>query len=790
MTTGLSAPRAGWLLTRLRLTRLLNQMQAIYKRPIHRGKSRMATSGKRRNRWLVTSVVTLVMLFSFGSLARQSILNLHRAVDATAIEQSAGQRPRGATPTPFSGELPAGPFSESLKRGLAMEISLLFGVAVLMSLGSREMAQPDWDLEWLVTLPIRPATLLWSRIAERTLANPTGILALWPASTLIAWFSGYRWSAPLIGAGVVMPLLLLAALTRTLVDTGLRLSLPPSRLRNLQAVISIASTLLLYLALSIGMPAPLLFVLGWARAFPSWASYLPAGLVVRALNASSRSEQWMLLLLLFAEVGLALYAGVRLLKYQLRNGVVAAGSRETTRRLSGMRNASPGSHWLSFGTAVQRRELRLLSRDRNFLVQTLVLPVIIVGGQLVLYGGWGIDSLLSLSNTAMATVAFGIAAYALMMSAFQTLHSEGGALWMLFTVPRSIESILGEKVRMWASLALLYPIAVFTIGIYFTGHVDIEFVGLAAIVLLGVPIYAGIAVSLGVFAYDPLAQEAAKKLRVTYVYLYTLLASMYAYAILSSEWWQKLVLIVLSALLALALWQKARDELPYLLDPAASPPSRVSSSDGLIAAMMFFVFQGLLALVLVGRDHRLSAAQLIIAYSLAGALTYGLVRFTYWRSKTAMVPRIWGARVGQAMGWGVAAGVLAALAGLAYIHVSQRLGLMPDVTHQLDGGSTQERWLLQLWLLVLAVVAAPLFEEFLFRGLIFGGLHRTWGTAPAIVASAAVFAIVHPPTSMIPVFGLGLCTAAAYNRTKMLLSPMVAHAIYNGVLVSQQLLQR
>jgi membrane protease YdiL (CAAX protease family) len=385
----------------------------------------------------------------------------------------------------------------------------------------------------------------------------------------------------------------------------------------------------------------------------------------------------------------------------------------------------------------------------------------------------------------MATVAFGIAAYALMMSAFQTLQSEGGALWMLFTVPRSIESILGEKVRMWALLALLYPIAVFTIGIYFTGHIDIEFVGLAAMVLLGVPIYAGIAVSLGVFGCDPLAQEAAKKLRVTYVYLYTLLASMYAYAILSIEWWQKLVLIVLSALLALALWQKARDELPYLLDPAASPPSRVSSSDGLIAAMIFFVLQGLSALVLVGRDHRLSAAQVIIAYSLAGALTYGFVRFTYWRSKTAMVPRIRGARVGHAVGWGAAAGVLAALAGLAYIHVSEQLGLVPDVPHQLDGGFTQK-----LWLLVLVVVAAPLFEEFLFRGLIFGGLRRTWSAAPAIVASAAVFAIVHPPTSMIPVFGLGLCTAAAYNRTKMLLSPMVAHAIYNGVVLSQQLLQR
>jgi hypothetical protein len=37
------------------------------------------------------------------------------------------------------------------------------------------------------------------------------------------------------------------------------------------------------------------------------------------------------------------------------------------------------------------------------------------------------------------------------------------------------------------------------------------------------------------------------------------------------------VFVVLTALAA-ALWQKARDEMPYLLDPAASPPARVSAS--------------------------------------------------------------------------------------------------------------------------------------------------------------------------------------------------------------------
>jgi ABC-2 type transport system permease protein len=57
---------------------------------------------------------------------------------------------------------------------------------------------------------------------------------------------------------------------------------------------------------------------------------------------------------------------------------------------------------------------------------------------------------------------------------------------------------------------------------------------------------------------------------------------------------------------------------------------------------------------------------------------------------------------------------------------------------------------------------------------------------PAILASAAVFAIVHPPASMIPVFALGVCAAFAYERSRMLLAPMLAHALYNGAVIAYQ----
>jgi ABC-2 type transport system permease protein len=769
---GVSAARAIWLLTALRMKRVGNMLVAGFnRRRTAKGQPavRQATAGKRRNRWVVSAVVGVFMLGIYGNIARQSFINLHNVLDHLGRVRNVA---------------PSGAFSDALIRGLSMEFSMLVCVAFLGALASRELSQPDWDLEWLVTLPIRTPLLLWSRVIERSVATPIGLLTMFPTNVMLAWVSGYRWSAVLVGAVAALPLLLLASISRTLVDTGLRMSLSASRLRNLQAALSIVSVIMLYIVISLGLLSPMAFILGWANNFPDWATWLPPGLVVRAVNAQQPATALLYCAGLIAEVGLALIIGIAVLTYQLRNGVVASSSRETGRKP--VTPAAKISKWparprFRLGSVVQQRELRLLMRDRTFMVQTLVLPVVIVVSQIFFQGRIFNGTFAGASNTAVATIAFVIASYTLMMSAFQTLNSEGGSLWLLYTVPRSIESILLEKARLWAVLALVYPLAVFIMSIWLRQSFDIEMVGLAAVVLLGVPIYTAIAVSLGVYGCDPLAQEAGAKLRPTYMYLYLMLAGLYTYAIYSSQWSQRLVLIVLSGLLGLALWQKARDELPYLLDPAASPPARVSTSDGVIAAMIFFVLQGVVVAIVMSTQHRLSGGELITAYSIGGATAFILLRYIYWRVKTQDVPRILGAGIGRAIGTGAAAGILAAGGGILYLYVLKRLDLMQDLLREANSGMSGK-----VWIPILAIAAAPLFEEFIFRGLIFGGLRRSMGALPAILASAAVFAIVHPPASMIPVFGLGVCAAFAYERSRILLAPMLAHAIYNAAVIAYQ----
>src|SRR5262249_1327354 len=160
-------------------------------------------------------------------------------------------------------------------------------------------------------------------------------------------------------------------------------------------------------------------------------------------------------------------------------------------------------------TPIQARELRLLLRDRTFMVQTLLLPLIIIGAQLV-FGARGNLFRGEHDPANVAALAFGVSTYALMFSAFQTLNAEGHALWILYTVPRPLESILRQKAVLWASVSSLYAIGILGFAATRGAGWSWRAAGISAVTLLGVPIYATIATSLGVFACDPLAQEVQR----------------------------------------------------------------------------------------------------------------------------------------------------------------------------------------------------------------------------------------------------------------------------------------
>lgn len=781
-----------WLLTRLRLRRLVNVMGLMNRLSFGRKKpapARAGTARKGGTSVLLALLLGLVMLLTFGNIARESLENLHRvlAVQPAPVGQAGPEGETSRAGEKVHWRAPAdGAFSPPLLLGTAGLMTLLLLMAVCNDLGTRELARPEWDLEWLLTLPVGLTALLWARLVERSVTSLFAWLALLPLCTVVAWKSGAPWwAAPALGLAASLLLCLLAALLRSLVDIGLRLHLSPPRLRNLQALLSVVGMLGIYLALSLGSARGSGFGISIVSAMPAWGLWTPPGLVVRALNAQQAGPGLGLALLAVAQVGALSALGVAWMRHQLRHGLLAAGARESGGRQAVAVRPVRADGLPFIRSAIQRRELRLLARDRNFLVQTLLLPVLIIGSQVLLNGGvQALASLFAASPAVVASTAFGLASYMLMLSAFQTLNTEGAALWLLYTFPRSIAQMLKEKAQLWAVLALVYPLCVLLpAALQVPEGAGWALLGHALLALAGVPLFAVIAVALAVFASDPLAEERASRVRPGYIYLFMLLSGFYVYGLWAAHWWQSLVIVGLTGLLAVALWQKAGDHLPFLLDPVTAPPAQPSVADGLMAAMCFFICQVVLAaLWLALRPGELGPA-LLAAFVGAGALTYGLVRLAYWRTGTRPLP-VWLGPAGQraaSLRLGAGLGAVAALLGLAYLLALRHLGLEPPAGEA--AGPT-----LQLWLLVLCVLAAPVFEEFLFRGLIFGGLRRSLPLWPAAAASALVFAVVHPPVSIIPVFFLGLCTAWAHERGRSLLAPMVVHAVYNAVVVGWQFL--
>lgn len=137
--------------------------------------------------------------------------------------------------------------------------------------------------------------------------------------------------------------------------------------------------------------------------------------------------------------------------------------------------------------------------------------------------------------------------------------------------------------------------------------------------------------------------------------------------------------------------------------------------------------------------------------------------------------------------WGVG-GYLVALPLVILVSlVNQRLwqgqgGSNPLLSTILD---SQDWWAL-LCFFITASIAAPLFEEFLFRGFLLASLTPIVSVNGAIAASALVFAVAHLSLSeVLPLFVLGLVLGVVYTRSRNLLAPMLLHGLWNsGTLVS------
>lgn len=128
--------------------------------------------------------------------------------------------------------------------------------------------------------------------------------------------------------------------------------------------------------------------------------------------------------------------------------------------------------------------------------------------------------------------------------------------------------------------------------------------------------------------------------------------------------------------------------------------------------------------------------------------------------------------------------------------------LIIDLVTIVSGRPTVPEFLQVAWstadsklLLCLAmIVAAPIFEELLFRGFLFQGLRSSvLGGSGAVIVTAALWAVIHQQYDLVGVlsiFAMGLVLGFARWRTGSLLLTIAMHAMANLVAIMQLLIFR
>lgn len=142
-------------------------------------------------------------------------------------------------------------------------------------------------------------------------------------------------------------------------------------------------------------------------------------------------------------------------------------------------------------------------------------------------------------------------------------------------------------------------------------------------------------------------------------------------------------------------------------------------------------------------------------------------------------------------GWGPLTWLAAIGCQLAAVVVIQLTGI-PLVGNTEGIAELDEDRTYVISLLTAAVVAAPIVEEIVFRGLILRGLRSRMGGPPAVAVQGIVFGLAHvDPVRGWGNLGLALalaCVGAAFGGAAYLLGrigpTIVAHAVFNAVVMT------
>ena len=119
------------------------------------------------------------------------------------------------------------------------------------------------------------------------------------------------------------------------------------------------------------------------------------------------------------------------------------------------------------------------------------------------------------------------------------------------------------------------------------------------------------------------------------------------------------------------------------------------------------------------------------------------------------------------------------------------MGIVPE-PHPLVEILKEEKsiWFIS-YLVIIAVFIAPIFEEIIFRGLIYQGLKKHMGVLKAVLVSSIIFSLLHfSIAQFLPILGLGVLLCFIFEHTGSLIPAIAIHMLNNGVFLGLFLILR
>jgi len=413
-----------------------------------------------------------------------------------------------------------------------------------------------------------------------------------------------------------------------------------------------------------------------------------------------------------------------------------------------------------------------LARNRGIAAQILIIPFIFVAYQIIA-NPTGVSSL---DFKTLCIIGFGTGAYACLITVGHLFSLEQQGLWIIQTLPQDASLYFQRRERIWRSLGACIGSFTIVFGVFWMRAFSPHELGLAALCITGLWIVGRVvnAIMIGSPKFKMNDDGSLKYTpNMSRSYLAMLVAGSFASLIHQGNLWSLVVANILFWLLGMAIWERQRNSYRYMLDPTEKAPRTWGLDTALWLTLGFFAFQiiGLIFFYAVGNIMLTillsfvfsGIITLIIAKKLNTKMIYPLPWLT--RSKCSLLTSI-----------SLATVLATACAGIAFVW----LWSLEFIGIQLpDAGDVSKSY----FIIILAVVAAPLIEEHIFRGKILRAMAVTWNEKKAMLVSSLLFAIIHPGYSFLPVFCLGLCCAWLYRKSGSLWPAIGAHALYNLIVV-------